>query len=120
MSKKLLLCFVAGLLIGLAIVFPRWYPGSSRDSINSVTLYSLDGTGLQKYQPDQIKEQFHGFPVLGKIELTGNQRDSFLKHWRKELPAAAESPIASGPDTGFNSSGTAKQSTMSSAFIVFT
>ena len=73
MSKKLLLCFVAGLLIGLAIVFPRWYPGSSRDSINSVTLYSLDGTGLQKYQPDQIKEQFHGFPVLGKIELTGNQ-----------------------------------------------
>jgi hypothetical protein len=52
-----------------------------------LTLYSIDGRRLQPGQEVQANEKFHGYPVLGKIEIADADK-------RKEVFAALKEGLA--------------------------
>lgn len=57
------------------------------NSIDSMTLYSVDGTTSSKsgFKPDENQELFHGIPVLGKIKLEKNQRNELVNALNKGI-----------------------------------
>lgn len=44
------------------------------ESFDSLTLYSIDGNGYPPGKAPAAKEKFHGYPVLGKLEIKNADR----------------------------------------------
>ena len=56
-------------------------------SIDSVTLYSVDGyaSGKADFEPQENQEMFHGVPVLGKIQLDNDQQSEVINAMNKGI-----------------------------------
>jgi hypothetical protein len=78
-SQSLIFLVLAGLLAGCSR-----HPLDSLASSQQFTLYSIDGRDfkeMEKGEPPKTDEQFHGYPVLGKVDITDAGQ-------RRELTAA--------------------------------
>ncbi len=51
-----------------------WWP----NSIDKVVFYSIDGRGTKEVNEKEYEKYFHKFPVVGEVELTGEDRSSLL------------------------------------------
>jgi hypothetical protein len=65
--RLVLLCFVVILpaVVGCGTGFPAFM-----DSADVIILYSIDGNYYPEGKKPKTDETFHGFPVLGKVEVT--------------------------------------------------
>jgi hypothetical protein len=81
--RLLFLCFAASLPAagGCGSGFPAFM-----DSADVVILYSIDGNFYQEGKKPKTEENFHGFPVLGKVEVTDAEK-------RQELIRAVKAGI---------------------------
>jgi len=57
------------------------------DAPEQLTLYSIDGRDFKQGEEPKTEEKFHGYPVLGKVEITDVDR-------RKEIVAALKKGMA--------------------------
>lgn len=62
-----LLAFLAGFVVAVAFTGCARNPVAGLEVPEQLTLYSVDGLKLQQPKTDGT---FHGFPVLGKVEIT--------------------------------------------------
>ena len=73
----------------LAVVFAGCQnePRRNLDSVESLTLYSIDGTEASMGQESAAGETFRGYPLLGQIDITASQS-------RQEIADAINSSIS--------------------------
>ena len=78
------------------IAYLLFTAGCARESVESVTdvetpekliLYSVDGRDFEPGNAPKVDEAFHGYPVLGKVEITEAEK-------RNEIIAAVKDGIA--------------------------
>jgi hypothetical protein len=60
---------------------------ASLDVPDKLTLYSIDGRDFEPGKEPKVEEKFHGYPVLGKVEVKDPER-------RKEIIAALKDGMA--------------------------
>ncbi len=62
-------------------------PVAGPDAPEQLTLYSIDGRHFEPGQEPKAAEKFHGYPVLGKVEITDVAK-------RKEIAGALKDGLA--------------------------
>lgn len=84
------------LMFGLALAFcgalggcAKMSPIAELEQATSITLYSIDGNHHPQDENDKppvTVEMFHGYPLLGKIELPdGAEREALLRELRRGI-----------------------------------
>lgn len=78
---------------GLFLIICTAGCGSNLDSPEQLTLFSIDGRDGPHNDVKYTEEKFHGFPVIGKVEITDAGR-------RQELVSALKDGMARQPELG--------------------
>jgi hypothetical protein len=85
------------MLVGCVLVTSALV-GCGRDAVagldtpEQLTLYSIDGRYFEPGQEPKAQEKFHGYPVLGKVEIADGDK-------RKEIVAALKEGLARSDGT---------------------
>jgi hypothetical protein len=79
--------FVFCVIFALVLMGCRRDPLGGVDVPEQLTLYSIDGRDFEPGKQPKVDEKFHGYPVLGKVEITDAGK-------RKEIIAALKEGLA--------------------------
>src|SRR2546425_5725912 len=90
MSKRSSYVLAAACIVLGVFIWYRWFRMPDLDAPDQLILYSIDG---RDFDPPESRpmadETFHGYPVLGKVEIIDPDK-------RKELMTAVKEGIARG------------------------
>ena len=82
-----LVTFMACVVVTAALAGCGRDPVAGLEAPEQLTLYSIDGLDFGPRQEPKTDEKFHGYPVLGKIEITDAAK-------RREIAAALKDGLA--------------------------
>ncbi len=85
--RRLLFLSAGCMLASLALIGCRPDPVAAVATPGQLMLYSIDGRDYEPGQEPQADEKFHGYPVLGKVEIAESDR-------RREIFAALQDGMA--------------------------
>lgn len=69
-------------------------PVAGLEAPEQLTLYSVDGRDFEPGQEPKVDEKFHGYPVLGKVEITETAKRREIAEALKDGMALSDGKMA--------------------------
>ncbi len=84
--RRLWGCATSSVVLAVGLLLPGCQDADLAIPIDSMTIYSLDGTYEEGHSKEPSGEMFHNYPVLGKVEIVSAQdRTAILASVKKGI-----------------------------------